>query len=234
MSIIKNVYQGLKQFHTKVFGNKRVYSDDLKYFKPEDCILDIPCGTGFFLENPHTIVGVDLNFVNLSVARQRGTLILQADGLKLPFQSDTFDGIHCAHLIEHLFPSECVALFSELTRILKLGGIVVMRTPMMHKFFYNELTHIRPYPPSAITTLLNISKGGDPTLQNKELTYQFVDLTFWHRDFFQLSYEVGFNPKRYKLAALLKGLGKFLGSIGIKHPEINEYRLVVCKTANTH
>jgi hypothetical protein len=37
---------------------------------------------------------------------------------------------------------------------LEAGGLLVIRTPLMWKGFYNSYHHIRPYPPKAVLSIL--------------------------------------------------------------------------------
>ena len=66
--------------------------------------------------------------------------------------------MHCAHLIEHLGYKEACKLASEITRVLKSKGYLVIRTPMLNKFFFNDPTHVRPYPPAALLTIFGLTE----------------------------------------------------------------------------
>ena len=46
---------------------------------------------------------------------------------ELPFESDSFDIIHCSHVVEHLVNPDI--LFEESMRILKPGGVLYIATP---------------------------------------------------------------------------------------------------------
>ncbi|MDP8220549.1 MAG: hypothetical protein P9X26_04340 [Candidatus Stygibacter frigidus] len=59
-----------------------------------------------------------------------------------------------SHLIEHLYPEEAWELLNQMNRILKPGDIICLRAPLMSRHFYNDLTHIRPYPPQSILEYL--------------------------------------------------------------------------------
>lgn len=73
----------------------------------------------------------------------------------IPFATDYFDIVHCSHVIEHLnFPQITKAL-DELFRVVKPNGYVIFRSPIMHRGFYNNIDHIRPYPPKSILQYFN-------------------------------------------------------------------------------
>ncbi len=69
---------------------------------------------------------------------------------KMPFQNNSFDIVHCSHIIEHLGYPEITQALDELFRVVKTNGYVIIRSPFMHPGFYNDIDHIRPYPPKTI------------------------------------------------------------------------------------
>lgn len=100
---------------------------------------------------------------------------------------------------------------------------------MPHNLFFNEPSHIRPYPPSAIMSLLNVVDEGDPTLYYENFKYRFRSLNFYHRDLFQFQFEVSVAPQKFIIPTFLKILGKFLGLIQIKSIKRTEYRIILEK-----
>jgi len=223
-------YQELKLVYNKIFKNPRHYKDDFKYFEKKGNILDVPCGRGFFIENdPNRIIGIDLNQIAINECLRKGLKAYKENAIKLPFENEFFEGIHCAHLIEHLSPDDLEKLLRELNRVLKKNGILILRSPLLHKFFYNEISHVRPYPPSALMNILNVAKGGDPTLFNPDLNFSFVDLKFYYRILFQCQFETSSNPRRYFFQILLRIIGILLSKIHIKYPEKSEYVLILRK-----
>lgn len=118
-------------------------------------ILDAGCGVGNFIQfDPVRIEGVDHNPQSLRVARQRGYTVKKSKVSHMPYQRDTFDGIFCAHVIEHLMPDDVISTLYEFDRVLKKKGILVISAPLLYSRFYNDLTHIKPYPPEAILDYL--------------------------------------------------------------------------------
>jgi len=63
-----------------------------------------------------------------------------------------FDGVWCAHLIEHLDPPRAQRLLMGAARVLRHGGILVLLTPnagdvaVMGEAFWEDPGHVRPYP----------------------------------------------------------------------------------------
>ncbi|MBI5091361.1 MAG: glycosyltransferase [Candidatus Hydrogenedentes bacterium] len=90
--------------------------------------VDVGCGSSHILADlPHAI-GVDMRHEKLSYMRKSNKLLLQANGLQLPFPDDSFDCAISSEVIEHI-PEENGKLIDELTRVLKPGGTLVLGTP---------------------------------------------------------------------------------------------------------
>jgi SAM-dependent methyltransferase len=76
----------------------------------------------------------------------------------LPFKDGFFDVAHCSHLVEHLEPQALFDLLVELDRCLAYQGVLIVSTPLMWHGFYDDLSHVRPYPPSVFKNYLVGSK----------------------------------------------------------------------------
>jgi demethylmenaquinone methyltransferase/2-methoxy-6-polyprenyl-1,4-benzoquinol methylase len=97
--------------------------------RPRDHVVDLACGTGLVLERlaarrpPPRRVGVDLNRAMMAVGRRRrpGEAWVQADAIRLPFRSATFDAATAAYLPKYVEPDTFAA---ELRRVLRPDGRV--------------------------------------------------------------------------------------------------------------
>jgi ubiquinone/menaquinone biosynthesis C-methylase UbiE len=97
-----------------------------------ELVLDLGSGTGVALEPLLRVIGasgrvaaLDISSQMLMQARQRrlnGTLVVQADGARLPFLDGTFDAILCNATFPH-FQDKPGAL-REMARALRHGGRV--------------------------------------------------------------------------------------------------------------
>ncbi len=78
--------------------------------------------------NSHA-VGVDISeeAVNISSKKYPQYKFFVADASSLPFEDNTFDNIVCSEVIEHVALRE--KTFSEIKRVLKDGGVLIMTTP---------------------------------------------------------------------------------------------------------
>lgn len=110
-------------------------------------ILDIGCGYGWcelnFLERgARKIVGVEISEEDLDTIRKNITdsrLDLQvSSATSLHFDSNSFDTVVSWEVIEHIPRGSEEIMFSEVSRVLKPGGVFYMSTPRQ-SFFSNLL-----------------------------------------------------------------------------------------------
>lgn len=121
-------------------------------------VLDVGSGLGDFLKfDPKNFTGIDINEEVLEICRKNGYNVKKASVTKIPFDDDSFDGVNCQQVIEHLIPEDAFKMANEMTRVVKKEGLIVISTEMVTKIFWNTFSHIRPYPPGAIQKLLKPS-----------------------------------------------------------------------------
>jgi SAM-dependent methyltransferase len=220
----------VKSFYYRVFGNPRSYKKDLKYVNGCSRILDVGCGHGYFAENDiQRIIGVDSNPESVRACQRKNITCFQTNVLSLPFKDDEFDGVYCAHLIEHFSLDDVQTLLSELDRVLKLNGVLVIKTPMPNKFFYDDPTHVRPYPPAALLPLVGLSTDGQHFIKSNSLGYGFIKMYFSRRLLFQPDLAPVVAPNKYFFSAGFKAFGMLLGRMGVRHWEKSEYTLILQK-----
>ena len=100
----------------------------MRFVPPAVSTVDIGCGSSHILADlPHS-VGVDLRHDKLAFMRKTNKLLVQGDGMCLPFQDGQFDCVLSSEVIEHI-PDENGIHIDECTRVLKPGGILVLGTP---------------------------------------------------------------------------------------------------------
>jgi O-antigen chain-terminating methyltransferase len=152
----------LSQFDYNLFSGSpeavRLYQRKyVSYFKKGDKVLDVGCGEGDFLELLKDAgveaVGLERSEPMLSKLRKKSLNIVQGDAREfLKSKASTYNGIFCAHLIEHLTPEEALNFLGDAFGALRPGGILIVITPnfrsieVMGERFWLDLTHTRPYP----------------------------------------------------------------------------------------
>ncbi|PIZ53322.1 hypothetical protein COY26_02270 [Candidatus Woesearchaeota archaeon CG_4_10_14_0_2_um_filter_33_10] len=166
MSFKNYIYKKFIPLYRKLsFDQKKQYDKiALKYMSSCKKIVDVGCGTGRFISNyPSIIKGIDQNQESVETCLKKGYDVVKADVTKLPFEDNSFDGVHCSHVIEHLQPKEAYKLLSELLRVLKKDGILVIRTPILYNGFYDDFTHVKPYHPKALLHYLTTYEKSEQT-----------------------------------------------------------------------
>jgi SAM-dependent methyltransferase len=99
----------------------------LGYLDSNDEILDIGCGSSRIIMDLSEAVGLDLLFNKLRWLKPRHKSVVQADGCFLPFREHAFSTVICSELIEHV--PDRTELWSEMWRVLRPGGILILGTP---------------------------------------------------------------------------------------------------------
>jgi SAM-dependent methyltransferase len=145
-------------------------------------VLDLGCGSGDFLEmaaeQGARVHGVDLDPQCCADARGRGLSIDCSDVLEYlrGAAPDQFDGVFCAHLIEHLPYSAVLEVVRGIMRVLRPGGRVVLVTPNASSLFahlemyYRHFGHVSFYHPELLRFFLHhaeftdIATGTNPTM----------------------------------------------------------------------
>ena len=147
-------------------------------------VLDVGCGLGFFLGKALrgvNVVGVDSNWDVVEYCRRGGRKIILGNGAELPLRDGVMDGIHCAHLLEHLPDPE--RAFMEYRRVLREGGVLVVRVPPFDASFYDDWSHVRPFTKKSLVRLATLSGYLHP-----RVFYYHYDLPFrkWDTPAFRL------------------------------------------------
>jgi len=135
-------------------------------------ILDIGCGRGEWLEllkeNELHAQGVDVNHVMVSRCEALGLEVINADAIDYlrTIKSNSLGAVTGMHIIEHIPFKRLIALFDEVLRVLKPGGIAIFETPNPENLivgacnFYYDPTHLNPLPPEPMRFVME-ARGFD-------------------------------------------------------------------------
>ncbi len=94
----------------------------------EGAVLDVGCGSSRILSAlPIGSIGVDILLRKLRYARRFQNMLIQASGFHLPVADSAFRCVVCSQVIEHVPKNS--PILSELCRVLKPGGRLVIGTP---------------------------------------------------------------------------------------------------------
>ncbi len=123
-------------------------------------VLDVACGIGDFISlQPQRTIGIDLNPSNVEYCRGRGLDARVGDALDLPFEANSFDGVHSAQVMFALDPGRAARYLSELLRVTRPGGTIVISNLCDPRdvFQYPEVS--RPYPPEALFRMIHAASS---------------------------------------------------------------------------
>ena len=120
---------------------------------PQDTasLLDVGCNTGDFLfdcrqYNPHMqLAGIDINHSAVQTARAKlpDADIHQGYGFELPFSNGRFECVTCIEVIEHVPAEQRPLLISEMRRVLRPGGRLILRCPHAGIFSWLDAQNFR-------------------------------------------------------------------------------------------
>lgn len=143
-------------------------------------ILEVGCGRGAMLsllkDEAIASYGIDLSATTVEYCRSKGLEVIQTDVFShlrdLPAES--LGGIFCAHVIEHMQPTDAIEFLRHSHRVLRTGGNLILITPhakdlRMTERFWMDITHVRPYPEKLLRFLLERQEFAKvETFANKE------------------------------------------------------------------
>ncbi len=119
------------------------YAFAMEYAKDKQ-VLDIACGDGYgsrlLAEKATWVTGVDIDQEVINLAKKKykadNLQFKQGDITQIPFNVETFDLVVCFETLEH--SSKHNELLSEIKRVLKKGGQLIISTP--DKKWYTDQT----------------------------------------------------------------------------------------------
>jgi ubiquinone/menaquinone biosynthesis C-methylase UbiE len=145
---------------------EKVQARFIKYFRDSPGkILEVGCGKGVMLcmlkEKGIRAYGIDLSETTVKYCQQKGLEAIYCDLLSHLRSLDncSLGGIFCAHVIEHLQPSEAIEFLRQACRVLMPKSKLVLITPNAKDLrtterFWLDVTHVRLYPGKLLCELL--------------------------------------------------------------------------------
>lgn len=193
-------------------------------------VLDVACGTGDFISmRPGQAVGIDLSRENVAFCRSKGMEVQIGNALDLPFNDQSFDGVHSAHVMFLFNPSQAARYLTELVRVVKRGGTIVISTlcDVREVFIYPEV--VKPYPPQAIFRMIRHSPASDAKGGSEVANVRFKAIYFRRPPLFNFRFSCFITPQLWRVASVLNAIqyGCFLR----KYWAYRGYTIVLTRTA---
>lgn len=143
---IESVDYDARAYYSKIplqrYWHRRRYSIINGFLESRKNILDAGCGTNKIIQDLKNAVGLDINKERLKWLEQfkDKRLLVHGSVTNLPFKNNSFDAVICSEVIEHL--NERKKVFSELDRVLKKNGILIIGTPDYGRLAWNVIEFI--------------------------------------------------------------------------------------------
>lgn len=99
----------------------------LQYLETQEEILDIGCGSSRIIVDLPSAVGFDILRYKLRWLKHRHSKVIQGDCNQLPFSPREFSTVINSEVIEHI--PKATEVFSEMWRVLRPGGVLIIGTP---------------------------------------------------------------------------------------------------------
>jgi SAM-dependent methyltransferase len=171
-------------------------------FRGKAPVLDIGAGRCWFTrQDPASIRALDIEEKIVAHYRREGLDVYCGTIYDIPFESESFAGVFCCWLFEHL--ADVDAAIKEIARVLKRGGYACVIVPSQRtllRTFYDDYTHIRPFTRASLTQLGQA--GGFSAIR--------VTPLFWTRGGGILSRRIG-ERAAYRYLKLADQLGRRIG-----------------------
>jgi SAM-dependent methyltransferase len=124
-----------------------------RYVKADALILDVGCGYGRNLEQLErggfsNVTGIDINPQIVMANKERGLNCIGITDLNAGVGK--FDLILMSHVIEHFSPLDLKSFIDNYLEFLLPNGYLVIATPLMSDYFYDDFDHVKPYQPAGI------------------------------------------------------------------------------------
>ena len=120
--------------------------------KPDQKLLDVGCGYGSKLKllgnRGFQVLGVEVNPEIVKANRNQGLNCMTLD--EFSSVNEKFDVLLFSHVVEHFSPAALLELLEHYLDRLKIGGHIIIITPLMTQRFYNDFDHVKPYYPTGI------------------------------------------------------------------------------------
>ena len=223
----------LKSLHKKIFeldGETNVLMNyiDRAVLASGPQILDVGCGYGRLLEQMAkrglTATGVEVNPEIVAANISKGLRCVTRD--EFDKSKDMYDVMIMSHVIEHFSPERLLAFMDYYLDRLRIGGRLIIATPLMSDYFYDDFDHVRPYQP---TGLLLVFGGNRAQVQYYARTQLKLRDLWFRKSPFRISFARSRFvrvPWRYGLIAVdflnalafiasLKLFGKSDGWVGV-------------------
>lgn len=167
--------------------------------RPGEVVVDVGANDGcaftkFGIGENSTFIGIDVSRSLLEKFRAEAPdqTAIQADGACLPLRDGTVDFLFCTETLEHI--ADPRAAMSEIVRVLKPGGRLMVQSPNAHRIRNLNLFHLVSLVASLGTDSVLLKKAVHENTWHNGVTY--------HWDFSRQDYKRLLEGKTCRITAL--------------------------------
>ena len=154
-----------------------LYGDALAKIDQGSIVFELGAGAGHFIQYLKSlgftnVYGVDLCAPMVENARAQGLDVRLENGLDhlASVPDHSFGALVAIDIIEHLSKKELIDLFAHAFRVLKPGGVLIIKTVNGQGLFpgqimYGDATHVTILNPGSLGQLLVMAGFGEPTFR---------------------------------------------------------------------
>ncbi len=138
MNIWDNVWEGRKFISDYSLKLYDFLGNLSKKLEKNSKILEVGCGSGEGLAmfRGHEIYGVDKSKKSVELSKKYTKNIFEADAVELPFEDNYFDIVYSSGLLEHFDDNKAGKIISEMARVIKQNGRVIIIVPNSFCIWY--------------------------------------------------------------------------------------------------
>ena len=147
ISEYRNIFEN-EESHFFYVSNHKIILELLSRFLPKKRklkILDAGCGTGLLAKKMSVfgdITGLDFSGEAIKFAKKRGVKVKKGSVTTLPFKGSTFDAVVSIDVLYHSSIKDDKKALAEFRRVLKPGGILILRLPANKWLHLKHDTHV--------------------------------------------------------------------------------------------
>ena len=153
MNRLKSLYKMLVTLNDWDLNNCFSLMKEYEISRQSSKIVDIGCGFGRLLKPLKDkgflqSIGVEINAKTVAANNKNGLSTMTPQDFKKT--TDKFDLMLMFHIIEHFNYNDCLKFIDDNLGRVKTGGYLIIASPLLTPWFYNDMDHIKPYNPWAI------------------------------------------------------------------------------------
>ena len=204
LNMIKEHYHNILRYDPEMVQLME-YVHSLLMVNKNARILDVGCGYGRYLKplqkTGYDVTGVEENIGIVESNCAQGLKCMSVD--EFTQSNMNFDVILMSHIIEHFSPSALKEFMDGYLDRLEMGGHLIIATPLLSPYFYDDFDHVKPYQPIGILMVFGGSGAQVQYYARNKLDLKDV----WFRKSF---YRLSFVKSKYQKSGVMTRLFQFI------------------------